>query len=380
VVQILAFGSTYYLLTVLARPIVADTGWSYGTVIGGVSLGLLVAGLVSVRVGRIIERLGGRPVLAASSVLLAAGLALIGIAPGIEVYLLAWVVLGTGMGAGLYDASFAMLGRLYGTDARRAITAVTLWGGFASTVCWPLSAFLVESVGWRGACFVYAGMHLGLALPLNLLALPREARRPLRAASVPAGAGKAAGQGPAIFVLLAVIVTVAGMVAAVISVHLIAILQAGGLTLATAVGLGTLIGPSQVGARMLEALIGARLHPIWSLAAAAVLIAAGLVLLWIGAGLVAVAIIGYAAGNGILSIARGAVPLALFGAEGYAVLMGRLAMPALVAQALAPSAGALVMERAGAQVTLGALAVLALANLAAVAWLWRVSGVKVSGI
>lgn len=374
--QILAFGSTYYLLTVLARPIVADTGWSYGTVIGGVSLGMLVAGLVSTRVGRRIERLGGRPVLAMGSLLMAAGLALMGAAPRVEVYLLAWAVVGIGMGAGLYDAIFATFGRLYGTDARGAITAVTLWGGFASTVCWPLSALLVESLGWRETCLVYAGLHLCLALPLTLFAVPREV--PRVAANIPpaAGAGAAPAQGRSVFVLLALVVTIAAVIAAVISVHLIAILQAGGMTLAAAVGLGALIGPSQVGARMLEALIGARFHPIWSLVAAAVLIAAGVVLLRFGPGLAAAALIGYAAGNGILSIARGAVPLALFGAEGYATLMGRLATPALIAQALAPSAGALLMEHAGAQATLGALALLALANLGAVALLWRVSGVR----
>jgi MFS family permease len=375
-VQILAFGSTYYLLTVLARPIVAGTGWSYGTVIGGVSLGLMMAGLVSTRVGRGIDRLGGRPVLAVGSLLMAAGLALMGIAPRVEVYLFAWAVVGIGMGAGLYDATFATLGRLYGTDARRAIPAVTLWGGFASTVCWPLSALLVESLGWRETCLVYAGLHLCLALPLNLFAVPRELPRVAAAVPLAAGASAALAHGRAVFVLLALVVTIAAVISTVISVHLIAILQAGGLTLAAAVGLGALIGPSQVGARMLEALIGARFHPIWSLVAAAVLIAAGVVLLRFGPGLAAAALIGYAAGNGILSIARGAVPLALFGAEGYATLMGRLATPALVAQALAPSAGALLMEHAGAQATLEALALLALANLGTVALLWRVSGAR----
>ena len=140
----------------LAAPIVADTGWSLGWVVGGVSIGLLVAGLIAPRVGAIIERRGGRPVLAASSLLYAAGLAGIGLAPTLPVYLLAWVVLGGGMGTGLYDAVFAALGKLYGKEARTPITNLTLFGGFASTVCWPLSAFLAESVGWRGACLIYA--------------------------------------------------------------------------------------------------------------------------------------------------------------------------------------------------------------------------------
>ena len=187
IVQILAWGSSYYLLAVLAGPIARDTGWPYAWVIGGVSLGLLVAGLAAVRVGRTIDSRGGRPVLAAAALLLAGGLALLAAAPGIPLYLAAWLVLGLGMGAGLYDAAFSTLGRLYGAQARGAITALTLWGGFASTVCWPLSAFLVESVGWRGACLAYAGLHLVLTLPLCLFALPREAPRPASAPAADTG-------------------------------------------------------------------------------------------------------------------------------------------------------------------------------------------------
>jgi hypothetical protein len=142
IAQILAWGSSFYFPAVLAEPIVADTGWSLGWVVGGVSIGLLVAGLIAPRVGAIIERRGGRPVLAASSLLYAAGLAGIGLAPTLPVYLAAWVVLGAGMGTGLYDAVFAALGKLYGKEARTPITNLTLFGGFASTVCWPLSAFL----------------------------------------------------------------------------------------------------------------------------------------------------------------------------------------------------------------------------------------------
>ena len=214
IIQILAWGSSYYLLAVLAGPIAADTGWPYAWVIGGVSLGLLVAGLVSLRVGRAIEEYGGRPVLAAGAVLLAAGLAMLAAAPSVPIYLGAWLVLGAGMGAGLYDAAFSTLGRLYGAEARSAITALTLWGGFASTVCWPLSAWLVETVGWRGACLAYAGLHLAVTLPLALFALPREGPpgstsrpRPIAALAAPASV---AGQPRVMFWLLAAILTAAG--------------------------------------------------------------------------------------------------------------------------------------------------------------------------
>ena len=372
VIQILAWGSSYYLLAVLAEPIARETGWPYAWVIAGVSLGLLVAAAVSIRVGRTIEEQGGRRVLAASALLLAAGLAVMAVAPGVPVYLAAWLLLGAGMGAGLYDAAFSTLGRLYGAEARSAITQLTLWGGFASTVCWPLSAWLVEAIGWRGACIAYAGLHLSVTLPLALLAIPREQRREFVPAvpdvmkiSVEAPANRAL-----LVWLLATILTAAGVIAAVWSVHLITILQAGGVGLASAVALGALVGPAQVGARVIEMAAGGRHHPICTLAAAAVLIAAGLALLRAGVGPLAVALIAYGAGNGIWSIARGTLPLALFGPQGYAVLMGRLAMPSLIAQAIAPSVGALLMQRFGAQTTLAALAGLASINVVGVLALW----------
>lgn len=371
IIQILAWGSSYYLLAVLAGPIARDTGWSYPLVIAGVSLGLLVAGAVSIRVGRTIEEFGGRRVLAGSALLLAAGLAVMAMAPGIPIYLAAWVLLGAGMGAGLYDAAFSTLGRLYGAQARSAITQLTLWGGFASTVCWPLSAWLVEAVGWRGACLAYAGLHLAVTLPLALFAIPREVRREL----VPAKPESAvlrveAPANRALMVwLLAAILTAAGVIAAVWSVHLITILQAGGVGLADAVALGALVGPAQVGARVVEMALGGRHHPIWTLAIAAVLIAMGLALLWAGGGPLAIALIAYGAGNGIWSIARGTLPLTLFGANGYAVLIGRLAMPSLLAQALAPWVGAVLLAQLGAHAAIGLLAGLAAVNLAGVACL-----------
>ena len=178
VTQIFAWGSSYYLPAVLAKPIAADTGWSLSWVVGGLSLGLLIAGLVSPWVGRAIARRGGRPVLAVSAGLLAAGLSALALAHSLPAFLIAWLVIGLGMGAGLYDPAFATLGRLYGQGGRSAITTLTLFGGFASTVCWPLSAFLDAHLGWRGACLVYAGFQLAVALPAYLFVLPRESPRP----------------------------------------------------------------------------------------------------------------------------------------------------------------------------------------------------------
>lgn len=370
-VQIFAWGSSYYLLAVLAAPISSDTGWPLPWIVGGLSLGLLVAGLASPRMGDAIRRHGGRPVLALSCGLLAAGLLILAAAPALPIFVAGWVVLGLGMGAGLYDASFATLGGLYGREARSAITTLTLWGGFASTVCWPLSALLVELVGWRGACIAYAAIQIGLCLPLILFILPGNGRgTPTAPEAGTAGVALSVSERRAFPILIAIMV-LAGLCSTIIATHLLTLLQGRGLSLAEAVALGTLIGPAQVAARLIEMASGGRHHPIWTLAGAVALSAVGLAMLAFGLPLVGLAIILYGAGNGIFSIARGALPLSLFGVERYGPIMGRLARPGLIAQAIAPTVGAVLLFAGGADLALTVLAMLALANIILVIFLWK---------
>jgi MFS family permease len=376
VTQILAWGSSYYLPAVLAKPMAADTGWSLAWVVGGLSAGLLAAGLVAPWVGRTIDAKGGRPVLIGSSVLLGSGLALLALAHSLPVYFMAWLLMGVGMGSGLYDAAFATLGRLYGKQARGAITSLTLWGGFASTVCWPLSAYLVEHFGWRGACAVYAAIQIFISLPLHSFILPdihaaRPDGKPSASASESASATILTGtRRTRAFLLLAAVLTLGSVTASMIGVHLLTFLQAHGLALAGTVALGALVGPSQVGARIVEMAFGRHYHPIWTMVASVTLVATGVILLAAGFPILALALALYGAGNGIGSIAKGTLPLALFGPFGYASLMGRLAMPSLLAQALSPSVGAVLIEWHGANAALLVLAGLACLNLGLVALLW----------
>jgi predicted MFS family arabinose efflux permease len=367
VTQILAWGSTFYLLGVLAPLIVTDMGWSYDLVVAGVSIGLLIAGLASPGVGRLIARVGGRRVLATGAVLVAVGLAILGTATTFAVYLLGWAVIGLGMSASLYDAAFATLGSIYGAQARGAISALTLLGGFASTVCWPLSAVLAARFGWRGACIGYALLHIAITLPAHLLVLPAVRRGRLETA---ANARKAVGLSPSerwLFLLVSAVLTIAAAILSMMGTHLLPILLARGLDQALAVALGAILGPSQVGARLVETLAGTRYHPVWTMFASAVLVAIGAFMLMTDFSVVALSIALYGAGNGIGSIARGTVPLALFGPERYPVLMGRIALPLLVAMAVSPFAGGLAFGMGGAEWTLALLLMLAFLNVVLVA-------------
>ena len=374
IAQILAWGTSFYFPAVFAGPIVADTGWSLGYVVGGTSVGLLVAGLISPQVGKIIDVRGGRPILLASSLFYAAGLIGIGLAPALPIYLMAWVLLGIGMGTGLYDAVFAALGRMYGSAARGPITNLTLFGGFASTVCWPLSAFMIEHIGWRQACFVYAGLHVLVALPLQMAVIRRA---PKSAAATHADTAQSTSP-PAIanetliFALLALVLSIAAGIGSIVVVHLLIFLQARGVDFAVAVSLGTLFGPAQVGARVVERLFGSRYHPIWTMIGSCTLMAVGLLLLAGRFPILLLVILLYGAGYGISWIGRGTLPLALFGPVRFPRLMGKLAFPSLIVQALAPSAGALLIEASGADATIGVLTVLALINVVLIGLLWAV--------
>jgi hypothetical protein len=295
----------------------------------------------------------------------------------LPVYLLAWAVVGLGMGTGLYDAAFAALGTLYGKQARAPITNLTLFGGFASTVCWPLGAALVDAYGWRTTSLVYAAIHLMVALPMQLIAIPARAPRASADQHDPAEQQRTGSPEAGLhtaqrtqFTLLALVLTISSAVGAVVVVHMLFFLQARGLPFAVAVSLGTLFGPAQVGARVIESLFGRHYHPIWTMIASCALMALGLLLLLVDLQIVAAAILLYGGGYGVLWIARGTLPLALFGPQRYASLMGRLALPALIAQALAPSAGAVLVEHAGAAVTIAILAGFALLNLLFIGLLW----------
>jgi MFS family permease len=365
VAQTLAWGSSFYLPAMLAAPMARDIGLQASTVYAALSMALVISALISPWAGRRIDRLGGRPVLLMSSALFTTALLLMSQAQGLPSLLLAWVVMGAAMGMGLYDAAFAALVRLFGPDARRSISGITLIAGFASSVGWPLTAWMEVHWGWRGACLGWAGLHLLVVMPLNLT-VPRVAP----ASTTGSPATGTAGQGsdateagtpptspgpthpPAArtlqLVVLTSLFTLMGFVSTAIATHLPAILQAAGAPLATAVALAALAGPSQVTSRLFELGVLSRFSPLLTARIAASGHPLGALVLLVAGPVAALPfVVIHGLGNGLLTIVRGTLPLALFGAQGYGARQGWIALPGRLVGALSPWLMGLLLERQG---------------------------------
>lgn len=349
ITQTLAWASSYYIPAVLAVPMARSLDIASSWVFGAFSAALVLSALIAPWVGRVIDAKGGRAMLTASNVVLAAGLALLAAAQGEVagpvVLLLGWLVMGLGISMGLYDAAFATLAGLYGRAARGPITGITLIAGFASTVGWPVSAVLEELVGWRGACLAWAGLHLVLGLPLNrFLVPPAPPPEKAAAAAVPDGPPPPRFAMP----LLAVVFATTWFVAGAMAAHLPVLLEAAGTTTAVAIAAGALIGPAQVGARILEFGFLRRFHPLVSARIATLCHPIGAVVLALyGGPAAAVFVVLHGMGNGVLTIAKGTLPLAVFGPVGYGARTGLISAPSRLLQATAPFLFGLVLEGGG---------------------------------
>jgi len=345
--QTLAWASSYYIPAILADPIARDLGISSNWVFAAFSASLVLSALFAPRIGRQIDLVGGRSVLAFSNLTLAAGLALLGLTSSLPMLVAAWLLLGIGMGCGLYDAAFGALGRIYGDTARRAITGITLMAGFASTIGWPLTALGLEHIGWRNTCFAWAAAHILIGLPLNLLMIPRVEG---------AKAALASAVKPQIpidrtMALLAFAFAAAWSVTGAMAAHLPRILESTGATPLQAVAAGALIGPAQVAARIAEASFLSRFHPLVSARLACITHPIGAaVIALLGGGAASAFAIFHGTGNGILTIARGTLPLSIFGPQNYAYRLGIIGAPARMAQAAAPLAFGVLIDVLGEKV------------------------------
>jgi MFS family permease len=347
IAQTLAWASSYYLPAILAEPIGASIGVPRSWVFGAFSGALLIAAFAGPAVGRAIDRRGGRGVLVLSNVVLAGGLLVLAAANGVAVLAVAWALLGVGMALGLYDAGFAALAALYGHNARGPITGITLFAGFASTVSWPLTTVLNDAFGWRETLLVWAALNVVIGIPLNLL-LPVAARRAdVSRAPEPSIGWKPYKQ----MFLLAFVFAAVWFVTGSMAAHLPGLLERAGATPVQAIAAAALVGPAQVAARLVEFFILRHAHPLISARIAALLHPLGAAVFAVIGPAAAIAFtVFYGAGNGLLTIARGTVPLAVFGPHGYGERTGLLGAPARAAQALAPLLFGLLLDAMGVSV------------------------------
>ena len=353
--MILTWGTLFYSAALLLPLLAQARGWSVTLVMSGISVGLLAGGLASPKIGKAIDQYGGHYVMAAGSLLGAAALAAMPFATHPLAFFAIWAALGVTMAANLYDPAFATLTRIFGAEARKQITLLTLMGGFASTVSWPATHLLLGVTDWRGTYFIYAAVMALIVAPLHALAVPRtkaKAPVPIKGAKVPAVLIPKGF----IFILVACAFATFMFAQSGLLTHMLLIYERMGVDRATAVAIGALFGPAQVAARICELAVARHTHPLYvARFAAGLLIAAFGIFAAFGISAVTAAafVLMFGAANGLMTIARGTVPLALFGPQGYGHLVGRLAGPALAVQAAAPLAMALVIERVSDPAALG---------------------------
>jgi MFS family permease len=372
--QITAWGTSYYCLGVLAKPIVAETAWAMSTVFLGFTVALLVMGCISTWVGRLIDRIGARAVMSIGTIIVSAGLLALSLVHDVASYWSVWAVLGVGMRCCLYDAAFAALVQVAPTRGRKAISYLTLYGAYASTVFWVIGHYLNEAYGWRGTLVVFAAINLAVCLPLNWLGL---SRREDAQEAAPVAAAATSPDGPLLegrmrvvgIALCALIMSINGFVFGVISLQLVPLLEAAGLVGAAAVWVASLKGHGQFAGRVVEIFFGRNLKAMTIARIAIAVVPASLALLFAARGelwlLVAFTLL-LGASQGVITIVRGAVPLALFGTKGYGEVLGLIATPILLVNAFSPAIFALLIDQFGWQPALYALLVCSLATWAAI--------------
>lgn len=351
--QITGWGTSFYCLGVLAKPIVAETGWAVSTVFLGFSISLLVMGLISTSVGQLIDRIGARWVMSAGTIIVSAGLVLLSQARDQFTYFTAWIVLGVGMRCALYDAAFAALVQVVPSRGRRAISYLTLYGAYASTIFWVIGHYLNESHGWRGTLLIFAAINLAICLPLNWFGLSRREDGTAKEAAAatspdgPALEGRVRTIGIALFAL---IMSLNGFVFGVISLQLVPLLEAAGLAGAAAVWVASLKGHGQFAGRVVEIFFGKNLKAMTVARIAIAILPVSLILLMLAQGslvqLVVFTLL-MGASQGVITIVRGALPLALFGSKGYGAVLGLIATPILLVNAFSPTVFALIVDQIG---------------------------------
>ena len=349
--QVLVWATLYYGFSSFVLPMRDDLRWSEATLMGAFSVGLAAWGGASYAVGAAIDRGHGRSVLAGGAVLAALGLFAWAAVREPWMFYAVWVVLGASMAMLLYDPAFVVLTKRYPQRYRQGITALTLVGGFASTVSFPAVAWLMPSLGWRGTLVAMGITLLVVVVPLHWWALrgPSEQAVAPAHASAPADTTLRAALRQRRFWLLALAFTLYAFAAAALWAHLMPAFAAKGLSQSDALAVVVWIGPAQVAGRLLYAAIGRA----WSLRALGAVVLIGLPLaltlfalaqslwgLWLFAAL-------FGAVNGLVTIVRGGLIPETFGRAQVGRIGGAMTAIGLLARAAAPVAAAALLLALG---------------------------------
>lgn len=376
--QIVGWGTTFLMPSVLGRHFERDLALPSEVVYGGITVMFGVGALFAPRVGRLLDRTGARSVMAIGSVVYALSLAALSFSQGLVSYLLCWAAMGIASTLALNTPASIALAQIAGSRARQAIAILAIIGGFASTVFWPLSEALEAFLSWRGVLLVYAAIHLLVCAPVHLLVLPGRPKVGTQAAAgTTTTAAMPSDRANRLFILLAVAFSCGAFIFTGFIVHAIGVLRGLGHDPASALLLASLIGPAQVAVRVVELVFGHRYAISTSTLFAAAVLPLGLGLAFLAGGNFAVALlclVAYGIANGLKAVLRATLPLALFGRAQFGTYLGRLALPQGIVSAAAPPVLAAVMANYGAEGVLAVNFVIATIALVATVLLVRTSG------
>jgi MFS family permease len=366
VAQLVAWGTLYYAIAVIGESMRAELGVRESQLFGAFTWSMAISGLLAPWAGRKVDQYGGRAVLVASALVGALGFAVLARTHTFVGVLVGWSINGVSMAVGLYDVCFAALGQVQPQYYRRAVTGVTLIAGFASTVSWPASHFLLQSLGWRGLCDGYA-VALSLCALIYLTVLPRaQVAAPQRTviASQPDLAPPASVRRRAR--LLAWTFAGAALIGASMSAHMLSILKALGLPAEQAVWAASSVGAMQVLGRLLELAFGSKRHPVQlGMVTFSGVFASMLLLLTLSVTpwLVIAFVICYGIANGLLTIAKATLPVQMFGLRDVGSVLANFSMPSLITRALAPLSFAMISSALGTGAALLAMVAVGFATL-----------------
>ncbi|MBS0539306.1 MAG: MFS transporter [Proteobacteria bacterium] len=375
--QIVGWGTTFLMPSVLGRHIQDDLHVPTEIVFAGITVLFAVGAVLAPHVGRRIDRTGPRLIMTAGSIVYGLSLLATSLSQGPVVYLLSWAGMGVASTLALSVPSSIAMAQIAGSRARQGISMLTIIGGFASTAFWPLSGAIDAMVGWRGTLMIYAAVHIFACAPIHFFMLPKSAPvLPQGIAGTPAVGGVPAELRPRAYRLLSISLCFGAFVFTGMIVYMIEVLRALGHAPASAVFLGSMVGPAQVGIRAFELLFGHRYSIMNSAVFGSALLPFCLVLAMMGGdnfGLALVCMLAYGISNGLKAVQRATLPLAIFGRGQFGAYMGRLALPQGIASAAAPVVLATVLDRFGAEGVLGICLVLGTISLVAMVMLARMA-------